>query len=217
MTPASLRTTLRRAISSQLGNPTGIMGGVVARQLNKINRGSIQAAVTALHVQDAQSVADIGFGGGIGLDLLLAAVPDGGHVHGVEPSASMINRARKAHTAQIAAGRLTLHQAVMQHLPFRDGELDGWISLNTIYFIDDLASATAELRRVTALTGRGVLGVADPDWMRRQSFAQHGFTIRPIADLIATLARAGFSVQRRTIGDTDTAEPYNLLICDEAT
>jgi len=70
-------------------------------------------------------VADIGFGGGLGLDLLLAQTRKGGRVHGVEPSPDMLNRARKAHHEEIAAGRLALHEAGMESLPITDGALDG--------------------------------------------------------------------------------------------
>lgn len=209
----SVRAAWLRTVASQLGNPSGPLGPVVARVLNKANRKPIEAAVSELRLDGGETVADIGFGGGIGLDLLLSTLTDGGRVHGVERSASMVARARKAHPADVASERLGLHQATMEGLPFADGELDGWISLNTIYFIADIEPAVRELRRVLAAKGCGVLGVADPDWLARQPFAEHGFTVRPIEDVVATLEGAGFVVERQPVADSRSPEPYNLLVC----
>ena len=77
----------------------------------------------------------------------------------------------------------------MESLPIADGALDGWISLNTVYFVEDLPTAFAELRRVLAPSGRGVLGIADPEWMAQQAFTKYTFTVRPVTDVVAALSR----------------------------
>lgn len=186
------------------------MGAVFARMLNKGNRGAISAAVDALMLEGSESVADIGFGGGVGLGLLMAAVPNG-HVHGVEPSTDMLARAGHTYADALASRRLTLHEAPMQSLPMQDATLDGWISINTIYFIADLEPAFRELARVLAPSGRGVVGLADPDLMASQSFTKHNFTLRPVADVVEALERAGLVAERRKM-DGD-GPPYNLLVC----
>lgn len=204
-----LPTPLLRTVARQLGGPSGPLGAVVARGLNKGNRPAISGAVDALELTGSETVADIGFGGGIGLDLLLAATP-AGRVHGVEPSRDMLARARKHHRDALDAGRLEVHEGALEALPFADAALDGWISVNTIYFVPDLAPALRELARVLGPGGRGVLGVADPDWLARMPFAEHGFTVRPVADVIAAVEATGLRVERRTLG---SRTPYNLLVC----
>lgn len=174
----------------------------------------IAAAVEALGLAAGETAADIGFGGGIGLELLLAHVGEAGHVYGVEPSPDMIALARSTHAAAISSGLLQLHQATMQSLPFADGQLDAWISLNTVYFIADLEPATRELSRVLAPGGRGVLGVADSDWLEVQRFARVGFIVRPIEDVVASLENSGFDVVQKTLGRGPA--PYNLLVCRQA-
>ncbi len=204
---------LLRTLSRQLGGPSGPLGSLVARRLNKGNGPEIAAAVGALDLTGSEEVADIGFGGGLGLDLLLDQTRDGGRVHGVEPSPDMLKRARKAHPEDVATGRLALHEARMESLPIADGTLDGWISLNTVYFVDDLPAAFAELRRVLAPSGRGVLGIADPEWMSRQAFTKHTFTVRPVTDVVAALAAASLSVEQRTM---QGSAPFRLLACRPA-
>ncbi len=207
---------LRRTVARQLGDPSGPLGAVIARVLNKANRKPIEAAVSALGPLTDHSVADIGFGGGVGLELLLAEVGQGGRVHGVEPSTAMIGRARKSLGADLPSGRLVLHEAPMEALPFAAGELDGWISLNTIYFIDDLGPALTELRRVLAPTGVGALGVADPQWLGSQPFAEHGFTLRPVDAIVEQLEQIGFAVDHKILTNEHAPAPYNLLICRPA-
>lgn len=205
---------LLKTLSRQLSGPSGLLGGVVARKLNKGNEAAITAAVDALELAGTEVVADVGFGGGLGLDLLLGAVPHG-RVHGVEPSGSMIGRARRSHAASVDDGRLSLHEAVMQDLPMADGSLDGWISLNTVYFIPgDLGPAARELARVLAPTGRGVLGIADPDWMATQSFTRYRFNLRPVPEVVGALESGGLAVERREV-DRDGPR-FHLLVCRPA-
>jgi arsenite methyltransferase len=178
--------------------------------LNKGNAEPIAAAVEALRLSGGETVADIGFGGGYGLGLLLDATRDGGHVHGVEPARDMLARARKTWGSEIASRRLELHEATMDSLPFAAGALDGWISANTIYFVDDLAAAFHEMGRVLTPGGRGVIGIADPEWMSRQAFTKHSFTLRPVADVLAALATAGLTPEHHTLGDREPT--FHLLV-----
>lgn len=210
---------LLKALARQLGAPTGILGGVVARILNKGNAPTITAAVEALGLAGGESVADVGFGGGLGLRLLLERVGVDGAVHGIEPSTDMIDRARKTHAAALVAGRLVLSEGTMDALPLASDSLDGWISLNTIYFIHDLKPAFNDLVRVLTPSGVGVLGVADPGWLSAQPFSRHGFTVRPISEVVTLLEDAGLVVDQRTVEsskETAGGAPYNLLVCRPA-
>lgn len=201
---------LLRTVGRQLGGPSGPLGALVALMMNKGNRPAITAAVDALELTGSEEVADIGFGGGVGLGLLLDQTLDGGRVHGVEPSLDMVKRANKAHHREVAAGRLELHEARMESLPIADGALDGWISVNTVYFVEDLHPAFSELRRVLTPAGRGILGIAEPEWMARQGITKYSFMVRPVADIVSALTAAGLSVEQRTMKGS---QPYRLLVC----
>jgi hypothetical protein len=85
---------VQRRLSCQLGDPTGLLGGIVDGRLNQRNAGTIAGAVDALQCSGGETVADVGFGGGLGLQLLLDGVGVDGRVHGIEPSPSMVARAR---------------------------------------------------------------------------------------------------------------------------
>lgn len=201
-------------VGRQLGAPSGILGHLVARRLNENNRGEITAAVEALELIGGERVADIGYGGGLGLRLLLDHTGPQGRVEGLDPSPSMIDRAARQFAEEVAAGSLLLHRTTMDDLPWETGSLDCWITLNTIYFVADLEQSFAELRRVLRMGGVGVLGMADSGWMAGQPFTAGHFTLRPVADVVATLEGAGFSVEVRIAPGNGTG--HRLLLCRPA-
>ena len=197
-------------IAKQLGHPSGVRGRVVGAVLNRGNRRFVRAAVQALQPDAAAVVADVGFGGGIGLKLLLDSVGPSSRVHGVEISDTMLSQATRRYRRDIAAGRLALHTGSLTQLPFADGALDGVLTVNTIYFIAELDRAFTELARVVASSGRIVIGVADPDVMARMPFTGHGFHLRPVPEVIDTLRGAGLAVEHRRISQRDDA-PHLLI------
>ena len=155
-------------------------------------------------------VADVGFGGGVGLKFLLDGVGQSGRVHGVEVSETMLGNAARRFRRDIAAGRLVLHEGSLTRLPFADGALKGVLTVNTIYFVADLDRAFTELARVVGSSGRIVVGVADPDVMKRMPFTGHGFALRPVSEVIDTLRGAGLAVEQRRISQSDDA-PHLLI------
>jgi SAM-dependent methyltransferase len=120
--------------------------------------------------------------------------PDAPAVHGVEVSDEMLAQARATFARYIAAGQLRLHHAPITELPLGTSSLDGIITINTLYFVEDLDQAVSELARTLSSIGRAVVGVGDPDAMRKLAFTSHGFRLRPVADIEAALGRAGLTV-----------------------
>jgi hypothetical protein len=79
-----LRARISAGVARQLRHPGGLAGHVVGVMMDRRNRRAIAAAVDALSPAAGTVVADIGFGGGLGLALLLDRVGMRGHVHGIE-------------------------------------------------------------------------------------------------------------------------------------
>ena len=197
-------------IARQLGHPSGLRGRLVGVALNRGNRGFVSAAVQALQPDPAAVVADVGFGGGVGLKFLLDGIGHSGRVHGVEVSETMLSNAARRYRRDIKAGRLALHDGSLTELPFADGALDGVLTVNTIYFVAELDRAFTELARVVGSSGRIVVGVADPEVMKRMPFTAHGFQLRPVSEVLDTLRGAGLAVEHRRISQGDDA-PHLLV------
>jgi arsenite methyltransferase len=196
----SVRGRIDARIARQLGHPAGLAGRLVATSLNRGNRRTIEGAVQALSSGPDAVIADVGFGGGIGLGLLLDH-PGAATVHGVEVSWAMMKRAQAGFAEDLAAGRLYIHHAPMIALPLPASSLDGIITVHTIYFIDDLEQAFRELARTLRNPGRAVIGIGDPDAMKKMSFTAQDFRLRPIADIETALNRAGLTLSdHRRVG-----------------
>lgn len=189
-------------MAGQLGHPHGPLGGVVAGALNRGNGQAIATAVAAAQVPAGGVAADIGFGGGAGLRLLVDAVGTGGTVHGVEVSEDMLDRARRQFRRDIDSGRLRLAHGSLTALPFGDATLDAAVTVNTVYFVDDLDAVSAEFARTLRPGGRAAIGVGDPEVMRRLPVTPYGFRLRSMDDIVATLERAGLTVAVESRADS---------------
>ncbi len=211
----AIRERVLVGLSSQLGQPTGLVGRVIGRLLNRGNRAVILAAVDAAEPSKGCTAAEIGFGGGAGLALLLDRVGPTGVVHGIEISQTMLAGARHRFEKPVKKKSLQLHEATMQQLPLPDASVDAVVSTNTIYFVDDLGAALSELARVLRARGRLALGVGDPAAMAKMPFTKHGFALRPISEVVESLRLAGFTlIEDRRVGDGP--EAFHVLSCERA-
>ena len=190
-----LRSRMLGGFAAQLGRPTGLRGLFVGRMLNRANRGTITAAIDALALQPGAVAADLGFGGGVGLGLLLARVGPKGRVYGVDYSPTMVSQAARRFETDVAEGRLRLLEGSITTLPLEDGSIHGAITINTIYFIADLGRAFSELARVLSRSGRVVVGIGDPPMMAAMPMAPFGFTIRQVDDVVAVAKSAGLELK----------------------
>ncbi|WP_051111763.1 methyltransferase domain-containing protein [Sciscionella marina] len=207
---------MRKALARQLAEPHGLGGRLVGAVLNRYNHPSMATAAAELALSPGATAADLGFGGGTGLGLLLKHVGPTGRVHGVDVSTTMLDRAARRYRNQLDNGQLQLHTASMTQLPLPDDVLDGALTFNTVYYLADLDHALSELRRVLSSTGRAILGLADPDAMAARSFAQHGLRLRAISDITDMLAPAGLRLTDHQQLN-HRSETFHLLVTEPHT
>jgi arsenite methyltransferase len=201
-----LRDRMLAGFAAQLGKPTGLRGLVVGTMLNRTNRGMIADAVDALELKPGATAADLGFGGGAGLAMLLQRVGPQGHVLGVDLSPTMVRRASGRFDREIAAGRMQLQLASLIQLPLEDGSIQGAITVNTIYFIAELDRVFSELARVISRSGRAVVGIGDPENMAGMPMTSYGYRLRPVDEVVAVAKSAGLDLQdHRRAGEGDGA------------
>jgi arsenite methyltransferase len=105
---------LRTAISRQLSQPSGAGGRVIASLMNRGNRDLNARAIELLDVESSSRVLDLGFGGGLTLEPLLARAAS---VTGVDRAQDMVDAANGRHADAVAGGRLTLRAGDVTQLP----------------------------------------------------------------------------------------------------
>lgn len=201
-----LRDRILGGMAAQLGRPTGLRGRLVGIMLNRANRSATAAAIDALDLKPGAVAADVGFGGAVGLALLLERVGREGRVHGVDVSPTMVSRAARRFKREIASGRLHVHSGSITQLPLDDRSIQGVITVNTIYFVEELDRAFSELARVITSSGRVVMGIRDPEVMARAPFTAFGFRLRPVNEVIGIAKSNGLALQElRVDGHGDGA------------
>jgi arsenite methyltransferase len=206
-----IRDRLLSGIARQLGKPEGVTGRLLAIGLNRGNRGIVTAAVNAAQIAPGDRVADVGFGGGLSLALLLDRVGIGGHVDGIELSDTMLESAQRRFRVASSAGRLALHHGSITETPLDGASLDAVITVNTIYFVDNLELAFGELARVVRPSGRAVIGLGNPQAMASLPFTAYGFRLRPVAEVADLLTNSGLTqIREERVGDGKRA--YHLII-----
>ncbi|HEX7670608.1 MAG TPA: class I SAM-dependent methyltransferase, partial [Polyangiaceae bacterium] len=120
-----------RRLARQLSRPTGLLGALVRRLMNRGNAKMNAYAVEQLDVTSTDRVLEIGFGGGVTLPSLLARAA---FVAGVDPSPDVVARARVHFKAAVGGGRADVREGLVESLPFEPGSFDKVCTVNTVYF-----------------------------------------------------------------------------------
>ena len=110
-------------------------------------------------IEEGAVVLDLGCGAGT--DLLIAAQMAGpsGHVIGVDMTPAMLRVAAASAREMGLAGRVELHESLIESLPLPDAEVDVVISNGVIDLVPDKEAVFAEIDRVLKPGGR--LQIAD--------------------------------------------------------
>jgi ubiquinone/menaquinone biosynthesis C-methylase UbiE len=153
----AVKRAVMAAVVSQFGRPRGaagsIAGWVMAHRPSNRKRNSW--VVSLLDVQPADRILEIGFGTGLAIAELSRRVGDSGHVYGIDHSEVMLRQAARRNAAAIAAGRITLSRASVDHLPDAlGGPFDAILTVNSLGFWPGPAERLSELRRRLRPGGR---------------------------------------------------------------
>jgi SAM-dependent methyltransferase len=184
----------------QLARPHGAFGHVVASLLNRGNRSINLHVLGALDVAPGERVLELGFGGGVGLALLLDHEPSV-KLSGIDISGDMVQRCQRRW-----GGRVSLFEGTVDSLPFGDAAFDHVFGVNVSYFWPDMPRALAEVRRVLAPGGKLVLGIRPPAILRRLGFEAAGHRVWDASQYVQALSEADFvDALARRMPDADGA------------
>jgi len=182
-----------RVVARQLSRPTGVLGALFRRVMNRSNAKINAFAVAQLELASTDRVLEIGFGGGVTLPQLLEHAA---FVAGVDPSPDVVARAHAHFAKAVASGQADFREGVVESLPFDNASFDKVCSVNTIYFWPSLDRGFGELHRVLAPRGRLAVGFTPKSRMDAFGFPSDIFTPRAPKDVVASVTAAGFSGAR---------------------
>jgi SAM-dependent methyltransferase len=107
-----------------------------------------------LRLEREDRLLEVGCGGGAFLQM---ALKTGCRAWAIDHSTEMVRLAREQNSAAIAEGRLEIHEADAQHLPFADDLCTCAVTTGVFGFIDRPVEVLSEIRRVLRPGGRLVL------------------------------------------------------------
>src|SRR5437588_9547791 len=146
----------RRILVRMFGCPSGLLGRLGGLILARTNRTAAATAIDLLAVRPGDSVLEIGFGPGVGIEILAERV-ETGRVAGVDPSDEMVHQATNRNAQAIRAGRLDLRRAGADQLPFAAAVFDKVLAVNSMQIWPDAAAGMREVRRVLTSGGQAVI------------------------------------------------------------
>lgn len=185
-------------VAAQLRCPTGEAGRQFGRAMNLRNLTMIVGALAELGIRDGDRILEPGCGDG-GLLGYVLSMGRGLHYTGVELSAEMVAAAREFNAPFLAAGRAeyVLLEAAGGRLPLDDASFDRILSVNTIYFQEDLGAWLGELRRVMVPEGRLCLSFSERNFMESLSFVRYGFHLVDGDEVVEQAEKRGLRLLRK--------------------
>jgi SAM-dependent methyltransferase len=183
---------LFKAIGKQLQNPKGIFGKILFAWMTRMTIEHARWTADLLDIQPKDNILEIGFGNGASIKLLLQRAVRGS-VTGVEISETAMEMASKKNAKAISEGRVKLHKAAGNALPFEAGIYDKACTVATAYVIKDPGAVFKEMYRV--LKPNGLAAVTFPireNFIKFKPVATEGFYLHELADLEKAFRDAGF-------------------------
>ena len=123
----------------------------------RANRKCAAWVIDLLDVQPSDKMLEIGFGPGVGIQLLTSSA-SAGYVAGVDPSKEMVAQATTRNKKAIENGRVGLRHGSVASLPFTDNTFDKALAINSMQVWPDAVAGLREVRRVIKPGGKVALG-----------------------------------------------------------
>lgn len=179
-------------IARQSGNPSGILGRILAWVMERETDAQNRAALVALEVRGDDRVLEIGFGHGRTLERVGNTLREGSIV-GVDHSGDMVRLAAARCRRLIDDERVEVREASSRSLPYPDAEFDKVMAVHTIYFWSDPLEHLREVRRVLKKSGLFVLGFRPRADAGTRDFPASVYTFHSADEVHSMLLSAGFT------------------------
>ncbi|MGJ1196431.1 class I SAM-dependent methyltransferase [Sphingobacterium spiritivorum] len=180
-----------KEIAHQLANPNGEFGLVIADNMNENNIGMTLETIKNIGLNDNDQLLELGHGNCGHLQLILQQARSI-HYSGLEISSTMHQQASADHRAEVAQRQATFRLYDGLHIPFQDEQFDKIMSVNTLYFWEDIPALLAEIRRVLKPDGCVAITFADRAFMETLPFTKFGFNLFDLDKFKTAIAESSF-------------------------
>jgi ubiquinone/menaquinone biosynthesis C-methylase UbiE len=147
----------QRMLIRMFGRPQGILGRLGGIIMARMNQPCAAWVIDLLSIQPHDKVLEVGFGPGVGIELLARLVSEG-YIAGVDPSEEMVQQAKARNVKAMESGRVDLRCGSVESLPFDDSTFTKALAINSMQVWPDAMAGLREMRRVMTPSGRIALG-----------------------------------------------------------
>lgn len=138
---------------NQCRKPVGEAGKLVADEMN-INHYELTSwGLGKIDIKQDSIILDIGCGGGRTVNRLALLAPEG-KVFGIDYSNDCVNWSIEFNKGLIDSGKVEIHNASVEKIPFEDNKFDWALAVETVYFWPNLLQNFSEIKRVLKPSGR---------------------------------------------------------------
>lgn len=163
--------------------------------MNRQNAAMYDAIEALLHAQDHETILDIGCGNGIMMERL-ASVRDC-HLIGTDISEGALSMARR----RLVRANADFLCCPVDDMPLESASIDKALTVNTMYFWDELLAGFTEIARVLKLGGIFIGTHYTNRSLESYSHTQFGYKMHTEEEIVSAANSAGFAVQTRPIMD----------------
>lgn len=129
------------------GRPEGMLGRLGGGIMARGNREFARWVIELLEIRPTDRILEIGFGSGVGIQMLTESASNG-FVAGVDYSSAMLQQAISRNARAIEARRVDLRRGSAESLPFNDNTFDKALAINSMQVWPDAGAGIKEMQRV---------------------------------------------------------------------
>lgn len=178
--------SLNKYIAKQFANPRGTGGRIVMAVMNRQNAQMYEVTERLLRPQAGDTVLDIGCGNGFMMELIARRCDC--HLIGTDISGDALKSAKH----RLKGKHVELLCCPVEEMPLEDATVDKAVTINTLYFWEDLASGFAEIARVLKPGGIFVGTHYTNRSLESYSHTQFGYQMHPEGEVVSAALDAGF-------------------------
>ncbi len=138
---------------NQCRKPAGEVGKLVADEMNISHYELTSWGLGKIDIKQDSVILDIGCGGGRTVNRLALLVPEG-KVFGIDYSNDCVNWSIEFNEELVDSGKVEIHNASVEKIPFEDNKFDLALAVETVYFWPNLIENFSEIKRVLKPSGR---------------------------------------------------------------
>ena len=188
---------LREFIATQFKKPSGLFGIFTSDLMAKNNQKNYHRLIKDLNLQPQNKVLEIGFGPGIGIQMIAEQCPTC-TIEGIDFSKLMYKRATRYNKQYIEEGKVQLQYGDFLTASVAHNDYDKIFCLNVVYFWNELMAPFGKVLSLLKKGGSFHVYMADRAILLGKRIPDSVFNKYSIEQVVEALKAVGFSAVEHT-------------------